>query len=189
MKKIYLIKKDVNKPAVEGNWIEMNSYEFALFMKTLEGQSRKKNFAQIDACGCDDCIIVAECGEEMAKEMRAEKDAHDYLVDIEKKAGYTIFSYNQQESSEDELTGEEILEDSTVNVENEAVMNSLITLMKDGLKTLSDSEFHLIVKLYLIDNPISAKQYSKKYNIPETTVHCRKQNILKKLRKFIGIKV
>ena len=42
MKKIYLVKKDVNKPSGEGNWIKMNSYEFAMFMKTLEGQERKK---------------------------------------------------------------------------------------------------------------------------------------------------
>ena len=38
MKKIYLVKKD---PAKEGqdNWITMNGYEFAMFMKTPKGQA------------------------------------------------------------------------------------------------------------------------------------------------------
>ena len=46
MKKIYLVKKDVNKPAGEGNWIEMNPYEFAMFMKTDEGKQRRPGFGQ-----------------------------------------------------------------------------------------------------------------------------------------------
>lgn len=59
MKKIYLVKKD---PAAEGqdNWITMNGYEFAMFMKTPEGQARKDNFGQLDACSEDDNIIVME---------------------------------------------------------------------------------------------------------------------------------
>lgn len=185
MKKIYLVKKDVNKPSGEGNWIKMTPYEFAQFMKTPEGQSRKKNFAQLDGCDYNDDIIVAECEEKLAKKIRAEKDAHDYLMSIEKEMGYTVFSYNEQENSEDELTGEELLEDESVDVENETLTNILIEKMREGLKTLSENEIHLLKKMYLDNSPMSAKEYANKYAIPETTIHCRKHSALKKLRRFI----
>ena len=58
MKKIYMVKKNPNMPESEDNWIMMNGYEFARFMETEEGQRRKKNFAQIDACGEEDVIYV-----------------------------------------------------------------------------------------------------------------------------------
>ena len=55
-----MVKKNPNMPESEDNWIMMNGYEFARFMETEEGQRRKKNFAQIDACGEEDVIYVVE---------------------------------------------------------------------------------------------------------------------------------
>ena len=185
MKKIYLVKKDVNKPSGEGNWIKMTPYEFAQFMKTPEGQSRKKNFAQLDGCDYDDDIIVAECEEKLAKKIRAEKDAHDYLMSIEKEMGYTVFSYNEQENSEDELTGEELLEDESVDVERDVINNLLTEKMKKGLKVLTKIELHLIEEVYLSETPISANQYAHKYDIPTSTIYLRLERALEKLRIFL----
>ena len=47
MKKIYLVKKDPEKPASKDNWIIMNSYEFAMFLKTPEGEKRKSAFRSL----------------------------------------------------------------------------------------------------------------------------------------------
>ena len=183
MKKIYLIKKDVNKPAVEGNWIEMNSYEFAMFMKTDEGKRRRKNFGQIDACSTDECIVIAECGEEKAKLWRSEKDSHDYLKETEKEMGYTVFSYNEQQGTEDDLSGEELIEDYEINIENEVMEKIIIIALHKGLQTLSREEKMLIQQLYLNEQPITVAEFSRKYKIASTTVYSRRETILKKLKK------
>lgn len=45
MKKIYLVKKNPEKPAGRENWIVMNSYDFAMFMKTPEGKKEDRTSA------------------------------------------------------------------------------------------------------------------------------------------------
>ena len=111
MRKIYLVKKNPELPADGNNWIVMNSFEFMNFVKTPDGQKRKACFGQLDACSLDDVIIIAECGADTAKKWRSEKDSHDYLASFEKQSGVTVFSYNTQTTTEDGLSGEEILMD------------------------------------------------------------------------------
>lgn len=103
MRKIYLVKKNPEQPADGNNWIVMNSFEFMNFVKTPDGQKRKACFGQLDACSVDDVIIIAECGAETAKQWRSEKDRHDYLVSIENQSGMTVFSYNTQTTTEDDM--------------------------------------------------------------------------------------
>lgn len=103
MRKIYLVKKNPELPADGNNWLVMNSFEFMNFIQTPEGQKRRDRFGQLDACSVDDVIIIAECGTETAKQWRSEKDRHDYLVSIENQSGITVFSYNTQTTTEDDM--------------------------------------------------------------------------------------
>ena len=103
MRKIYLVKKNPELPADGNNWLVMNSFEFRNFIQTPEGQKRRDRFGQLDACSVDDVIIIAECGTETAKQWRSEKDRHDYLVSIENQSGMTVFSYNTQTTTEDDI--------------------------------------------------------------------------------------
>ena len=103
MRKIYLVKKNPELPADGNNWLVMNSFEFRNFIQTPEGQKRRDRFGQLDACSVDDVIIIAECGTETAKQWRSEKDRHDYLVPIENQSGMTVFSYNTQTTTVNEM--------------------------------------------------------------------------------------
>lgn len=188
MKKIYLIKKDVNKPAGENNWITMTSYEFVMFMKTDEGRRRKKNFAQIDACGCDDCIIVAECDKHIRDKIRREKKAHDRFVKNNASIGYTVFSYNEQENSEDDLSGEELIQDIKINVEETIIEKHCIESLRKAIKELNEAERDLINHLYLNENTITARQYAKELGVAETTINYRRDNVLIKIKKIMNIK-
>ena len=78
MKKVYLVKKDPSQPESRDNWIVMNSYEFAMFMKTPEGRKRSNNFGRLNGCDDDDVIIIVECGKENAREWKREKERNDY---------------------------------------------------------------------------------------------------------------
>lgn len=184
MKKIYLVKKDVNKPAGDGNWITMTPYEFAQFMKTPEGHDRRKNFAQIDACDCDDYIIVAEGEDRLVKEIRAERDVRIRLNQYRKECGYTEFSYNEQESSEEDLSGEELIEDCDINIEEEVINKTQKELLQKALATLKPEELTLINDLFFAEEPLSVQKYAELCGEPQSTINYRKLAILKKLKKF-----
>ena len=187
MKKIYLVKKDINKPAGDGNWITMSPYEFAQFMKTTEGYKRRKYFAQIDACNYDDKIIVMECDQiVLAKKIRAEKDAHDYLMGIANEIGYTVFSYNEQTGSEDDMSGEELLKDDSIETEDEIITRIYNSnIVNIGLNHLTTNEREFIESLFLIDKPLNVQECSIKYGISEDLVYQRKHRILLKLKKIL----
>ena len=148
MRKIYLVKKNPELPADGNNWIVMNSFEFMNFVKTPDGQKRKACFGQLDACSVDDVIIIAECGTETAKQWRSEKDRHDYLASVEKQSGVTVFSYNMQTTTEDELSGEEILTDKGCDVAGEVIEKLYLMELQNALSQLNEKERQIITLLY-----------------------------------------
>ena len=148
MRKIYLVKKNPELPADGNNWLVMNSFEFMNFIQTPEGQKRRDRFGQLDACSVDDVIIIAECGTETAKQWRSEKDRHDYLASIEKQSGMTVFSYNTQTTTEDELSGEEILTDKGCDVAGEVIEKLYLMELQNALSQLNEKERQIITLLY-----------------------------------------
>lgn len=148
MRKIYLVKKNPELPADGNNWLVMNSFEFMNFIQTPEGQKRRDRFGQLDACSVDDVIIIAECGTETAKQWRSEKDRHDYLASVEKQSGVTVFSYNMQTTTEDELSGEEILTDKGCDVAGEVIEKLYLMELQNALSQLNEKERQIITLLY-----------------------------------------
>ena len=148
MRKIYLVKKNPELPADGNNWLVMNSFEFRNFIQTPEGQKRRDRFGQLDACSVDDVIIIAECGTETAKQWRSEKDRHDYLASVEKQSGVTVFSYNMQTTTEDELSGEEILTDKGCDVAGEVIEKLYLMELQNALSQLNEKERQIITLLY-----------------------------------------
>ena len=140
MRKIYLVKKNPELPADGNNWIVMSSIEFMNFVKTPDGQKRKACFGQLDACSVDDVIIIAECGAETAKQWRSEKDRHDYLASVEKQSGVTVFSYNTQTTTEDGLSGEEILTDKGCDVAGEVIEKLYLMELQNALSQLNEKD-------------------------------------------------
>lgn len=148
MRKIYLVKKNPELPADGNNWLVMNSFEFRNFIQTPEGQKRRDRFGQLDVCSVDDVIIIAECGTETAKQWRSEKDRHDYLASVEKQSGVTVFSYNMQTTTEDELSGEEILTDKGCDVAGEVIEKLYLMELQNALSQLNEKERQIITLLY-----------------------------------------
>ena len=185
MKKIFLVKKDTQKPGTDDNWIIMNSYEFALFMKTDEGKRRRKNFGQMNAVDETDSMIIMECDQETAKEMRKEINREAYARMKWAESGWIFFSLDEKRSSEDRSCEETELVDENVNVEMEVIRRIEVQRLADGLEELSDSDRDILFKLYLSDNPISEYQYAKETGIPRTTIISRKQKILSYLKDYL----
>lgn len=184
MKKTYMVKKNPNLPTSADNWIFMNSYEFAMFMKTEEGQKRKKNFGQIDACGEEDDIIIAECGEECAKEWRAEKDAHDYLKECEAESGIETVSFCAVNDDGEKVNLEEMIADSESDVFEDVLKTATHEALMVALGKLSDKDYKAIYYLYLSENPMTEEEYAMICGCTQQAIHFRKKEALKKLKKY-----
>lgn len=185
MRKIYLVKKNPELPADGNNWLVMNSFEFRNFIQTPEGQKRRDRFGQLDACSVDDVIIIAECGTETAKQWRSEKDRHDYLVSIENQSGMTVFSYNTQTTTEDDMSGEKLLVDQDCSVIDAILKKEEKSTLYAAVAKLSPAEINLMTSLYLCDDPIGQREYARRHGVAVTTINHQLTVALKKLKKML----
>lgn len=187
MKKIYFAKKNPDLPNSEDNWIMMSHAEYCRFIETPEGKSREPNFAQLDACDMDDDIYIFECSPEQARDIRAYKDACDYLDETEEEMGYTTFSYDAVEADDEEIYGEDLLEDESVNVEAEAVA----FLISENLHTCCDQlpkrEQDLLTCLYFAKPHMSVSNLSKLVSMPERVVFFRRRRTLDNLQFLLSV--
>ena len=129
-------------------------------------------------------IIIAECGTETAKQWRSEKDRHDYLASIEKQSGMMVFSYNTQTTTEDEMSGEELLADNQSDVVEEVLRRFQKAHIQETLAALLPEERDLIESLIISDFPMTEREYAKKVGKTQSTIHCQKAAILKRLKKY-----
>ena len=181
MKKIYLVKKD---PAAEGqdNWITMNGYEFAMFMKTPEGQARRLEFGRLNACDEKDCIYIIECGHETAKKWDRERKKQEYGQDKDEEEGYIVFSYHQIVFEDEDMTGEDILEDTETNVEEDAIRMMQNQSLHQLVSKLEDDEQAVINALFLSHAPLTEKAFADLHGLDRDVVHTIKRRALRRLK-------
>ena len=74
--KIFLVKRDPDRPACSDNWISMNSSQFSSFLRTKEGRSRSRSFGILESCG-DDSPIVIETDGGTAEELRYQRNRRE----------------------------------------------------------------------------------------------------------------
>ena len=185
MRKIYLVKKNPELPADGNNWIVMNGYEFAMFMQTPEGQRRKDNFGQLDACTMDDVIIVAECGVDTAKRWRSEKDKQDHLKKLKDDSGIEIYSYEALDKIDQELTGEEWLVDTGCYVEAEVQQKMQIEELYKAVDLLDVADRLLISSLYLSKKVMTAVEFGKAHGFSPQLIQYYKRRALSRLKKIL----
>ena len=78
MKKEFWIKKDRTKDGPD-NCEKTSSYEFARFMETADGKSRKENIARVPGGESGEPIIYMEVDSQTAKEWKRENNRACYL--------------------------------------------------------------------------------------------------------------
>ena len=131
MKKEFWIKKDPVKDGKD-NWKKLSSYEFARFMETADGKSRKENIARIPGGEPGEPIIYMEVDSQTAKEWKRENNRACYLQKTMNALGIEVISYNVSPNVEDwEVNGEALLEDPYCQVEEEVLRSILTENMRD----------------------------------------------------------
>ena len=155
MKKEFWIKKDRTKDEPD-NWEKMSSYEFARFMETADGKSRKENIARVPGGESGEPIIYMEVDSQTAKEWKRENNRACYLQKTMNALGIEVISYNVSPNAEDrEVTGDALLENPDCHVEDDVLRSILTENMLDAMCHLSEIEQKVITHLYLSDDPMN----------------------------------
>lgn len=186
MERIYLVKKDPLMPQSEDNWIRMTKPEFIEFLKTPAGKLRKSNFGQINGVDENDVIYIVECDTKMARTLRSEKNKSAYQKQVHKKEKITILSFETPD--EDLEIDERGYKDKLYIAEDDVVKDTLkkmdLETLRLAISTLDDEEKWIIRKLFFDEKTMSARELSEMMQIPQKTLHYRKNQIFKKIRKF-----
>ena len=180
--KTYMVKKDINKPDSQDNWIIMTGMEFFRFMQTEEGRSRSKSFALLESGdGCDDDII-AECGEQKAREWENERLLRYYHSKSNKK--FNTVSYDWCLTDSSTYGADDIIADPTADVEATVMDNLKNEILYNAICTLTPQQMVLIDQLFLSNTPMTLKEYAECNGINENSAHGRKARALMRLKKY-----
>ena len=186
MKTTFLVKKNPNLPGTENNWLVMSSDEFEAFKQTAEGKARAKYLYQLDRCSEDDAAIYAEVDSETFSKWRVDENHKDYLIRVNKKIGYKVFSYHGIELDMDAIAGEDILKDETCDVEQEVLDRIEISELYTAIAKLSAEDQELIRAFYLTEQPMTIREFEAITGIPNQTVSYRKNRAYMRLKKLMG---
>lgn len=181
--KTYLVKKDINKPDAQNNWIIMNGYEFARFMETEEGRQRKKNFAKLDRCDERDDAIIVECGEKKAREWERERLRELYRVCANSKQ--PTISYDYHMPCKKAYCGDDFIADPATGIEEIVISNQELSHLQEAIQLLTDKEKDLIMKLFLDEEILTEQEYADACGIYQSSAHERKVRTLLKLKKIL----
>ena len=87
----------------------------------------------------------------------------------------------------DDMMGEEILYDDTTESVEEVVIRQLcLEQLKPAMEQLTADERNLLYDIYY--EGLSERFLAGKYGVSQPAIHKRKENILKQLRKWLGVK-
>ena len=108
-----------------------------------------------------------------------------YLVSIENQSGMTVFSYNTQTTTEDDMSGEELLVDQDCSVIDAILKKEEKSTLYAAVAKLSPAEINLMTSLYLCDDPIGQREYARRHGVAVTTINHQLTVALKKLKKML----
>ena len=185
LKKIYLVKKDPAAGAGSENWIIMEWREFRAFLQTPEGMKRRADFGRLEACGENDCTIIAECGIKKAREWKREENRHRYLANSEKKM-IKYSSMCPQSISDEEFMLSETLEDPAARTEESVLAEIMGEKLRTAMNTLPDAERLLIREMYLEERPMSISEFAELTGRDRAYVRKLREKAFCELREMIG---
>lgn len=119
-------------------------------------------------------------------EMRRIERREQYVDDCEEESEFSVISSSVPVGDEME-TGEELIADPSVFVEEEAMHQLDLEILRYALQALDAEERELIDALYFSDDPPTVRELGEKMNLHFTTISKRKNAILKKLRTFFDL--
>lgn len=123
--------------------------------------------------------MLLEVPAEIYIKMNREKSRHQYLKELSKRFGE--FSYDSLAT--DEFDGEMILVDNKSDVHQIVEEKLLVDKLHHALDMLTEEENKIIQALFFEE--LTERQYATEQGVSQTTIHKKKQRILKKLKNLL----
>lgn len=185
--RIYLVRRDIEKPFGPDNWYMFKEAEFCRFKETEEFRKCPRYFAQIDACESGEEIVVAECSKEKSLELERVRAEERYRRELFRKSGITIVSYEgiccSGNNDHEDICGLESMADPDANVEDTVITREMYRSLHDAVGSLPQKSRDAIEDLFLRESPLSEKQRAEKICCEKHTVHHMKRAALEQLRE------
>ena len=169
---------------------KMNGLEAREYLRSERkaGRNRKFLLTETEERDVDELFdeIYIEIPTGSVSRFRKAERRKQYVRDCKEASGFETLSYNAPIRDNEELTIEDVVADSLKSVEDDALHEIELEIMRRALKTLTDEELRIIYTLYLSKKPISETRLSKELNIPRTTLQARKYQIFEKIKKYLN---
>jgi len=183
MKTTYLVKKNPEQPTGNDNWIIMDGKEFKAFRESEEGKRRSNNFIKLCTEYDEECIVM-ECDLEKLKKWKAELNHAAYVQKVNQAAGFTVISYHQFDTDDEDVNGEESIKDASESIEDTVINKMETKRLVELVSQLSKEDQELIYCFYLTETPMKETVYAKKRGIPTSTLNDRKARAIARLKKL-----
>lgn len=185
---IYYIENPNGKyPSEDGSrrFDKLSGKDAYAYLQTEEGKS--KRFMKANDAEDDGDIVYVEVRKKDIPAFRVDERREQYVNDCIEQSGIITISLYACENLgdyEDTISGEELIEDSSSAVEELAIHEMNLEILRAALLALSDDERKLIQALYLSKKTCSERKLAKKMKISQVAVHKRKKAILKKMKNY-----
>lgn len=135
---------------------------------------------------CFFMVNGTECNEKISKELKKDCRRKEYIRSRDAETPFQVMSYSTMTFQESEIYGEDVLEDTECNVEEEVVRSLDIERVKAALKALTPEERNIIMNFYFSENPLSGEALAEKFATTESSIYRRRDHALRKLKSILG---
>lgn len=170
---------------------KMTGDEARIFLKKERkaGKNRKFLLTETEERDVDELYdeIYVEIPMDSVSIFRKPERRKQYVKDCEENSEIETISYNAPLRDQEDLTIEDVVSDSLKNVEDDALHEIELEIMRRALKSLTDEELKIIHALFLSKKKLTEEKIAQEMGVSHQAISKRKARILKKLKNFFDL--
>ena len=170
---------------------KMTGDEARVFLKKERkaGRNRKFLLTETEERDVDEIYdeIYVEIPMDSISIFRKPERRKQYVKDCQEDSEIETISYNAPLKDQEDLTIEDVVSDSLKSVEDDALHEIELEIMRRALKALTDEELRIIHALFLSKRKLTEEKLAKEMGVSHQAISKRKARILKKLQNFFNL--
>lgn len=193
MKIFYIEDENGDYYSTDGNrrFTKMTGDEARIFLKKERkaGRNRKFLLTETEERDVDELYdeIYVEIPMDSVSIFRKPERRKQYVKDCEENSEIETISYNAPLRDQEDLAIEDVVSDSLKSVEDDALHEIELEIMRRALKALTDEELRIIHALFLSKKKLTEEKLAKEMGVSHQAISKRKARILKKLKNFFDL--
>lgn len=184
MKKFYVLDQSGDLLSNDGKkrYRELTGKDLFHYLKSDEGKTKVFHRMEDD----EGNEIGVELPEENIQEYLSEEWHRQYLWQLKEELGVTVLSMEGL-LEEGEASGEELLEDSSQDLETYVIAKEEKDMLKKALNLLQPKEKAVLEALYLSDEKKSGTEVAEEWGVSSQYINKVKRRAIRKLKSILTI--